>query len=41
MAKDDVQADGYYGEEDFDNKELDLSFLNEKEDDKDSKKDKS
>lgn len=32
MSQDDVQADGYYGEDDFGNDELDLSFLDEKED---------
>jgi hypothetical protein len=31
---DDVQADGYYGDDGLDNEELDLSFLDEKEDDK-------
>jgi hypothetical protein len=31
MAQEDAQADGYYGEDDFDNEELDLSFLDEKD----------
>lgn len=31
---DDVQADGYYGDEELGSEELDLSFLDEKEDDK-------
>jgi hypothetical protein len=31
---DDVQADGYYGDEELNNDELDLSFLDEKEDNK-------
>lgn len=28
-----VEADGYYGEEDMDSEELDLSFLDEEDDD--------
>jgi hypothetical protein len=31
----DAQADGYYGEDDMDMEDLDLSFLDEEEDDKD------
>lgn len=31
MAQDDVQADGYYAEDDMGDDELDLSFLDEKE----------
>lgn len=30
---DDVQADGYYGEDELNNDELDLSFLDEKDED--------
>lgn len=33
----DSQADGYYGDDTMDDEELDLSFLDEKEDDKDEK----
>jgi hypothetical protein len=29
MAQDDAQADGYYGDDTFDNEELDLSFLDD------------
>ena len=36
MAQDDVQADGYYGDGELDNEEIDLSFLDEKDDDKDT-----
>jgi hypothetical protein len=32
MATDDVQADGYYAEDDMGKDELDLSFLDEDED---------
>ena len=31
---DDTQADGYYGDDELNNDELDLSFLDEKDDDK-------
>lgn len=31
---DDVQADGYYGDEESGDEELDLSFLDEKDEDK-------
>ena len=34
---DDVQADGYYGDEELNDEELDLSFLDEKDDSEDSK----
>lgn len=36
MANDKSQADGYYGDEDVNNDEIDLSFLDE--DDKDENK---
>lgn len=29
MAQDETQADGYYGDDNFDNEELDLSFLDD------------
>jgi len=32
MAEDNTQADGYYGEDDGTDEELDLSFLDEKDD---------
>lgn len=41
---DDLQADGYYGEEEInnkDNKDIDLSFLNEADEDKEEKKDQT
>ncbi len=31
MTQEDVQADGYYGDEDVSSEELDLSFLDEDE----------
>jgi hypothetical protein len=34
MAEDVTQADGYYGDEELNNDEIDLSFLDEKDDDK-------
>jgi hypothetical protein len=37
MATDDVQADGYYAEDDMGKDELDLSFLDEDESDKPAK----
>lgn len=37
MADTDVQADGYYGNDDMESKEIDLSFLDENEDDSDKK----
>jgi hypothetical protein len=36
MTEDNTQADGYYGDDDMSDEELDLSFL----DDKDDKKEK-
>jgi hypothetical protein len=33
QAEKDAAADGYYGEDDMDGEELDLSFLDEDEDD--------
>jgi hypothetical protein len=33
MADNDVQADGYYGDDNMESKEIDLSFLDEDEDD--------
>lgn len=33
MSQDDLQADGYYGEDDFADDELDLSFLDEEKED--------
>ncbi len=33
VAENDVQADGYYGSDDMDGSEIDLSFLDENEDD--------
>lgn len=40
MAQD-TGPDGYYGEEEMDDEELDLSFLDEKEDDDNPDKDKT
>ena len=37
MATDDVQADGYYAEDDIGKDELDLSFLDENEPDETKK----
>jgi hypothetical protein len=37
MADDTTQADGYYGDDELNNDEIDLSFLDEK-DDKDEDK---
>jgi hypothetical protein len=31
MPQEDAQADGYYGEDNFDSEELDLSFLDKDE----------
>jgi hypothetical protein len=33
MADDTTQADGYYGDDEIDNDEIDLSFLDEKDGD--------
>jgi hypothetical protein len=34
MAENNAPADAYYGDDEMNNEELDLSFLDEKEDDK-------
>jgi hypothetical protein len=39
MADENAQADGYYAEDDMGNDELDLSFLDEKEEGKDKPED--
>jgi hypothetical protein len=37
MTDDTTQADGYYGDDELDDEELDLSFLDEKDDKTDDK----
>lgn len=36
-SSEELEADGYYGDDDLENEELDLSFLDEEDDDNDAK----